>query len=525
MNQEKKVRKDKEVNNINGTKNEVEDEAVNAVETVSAETSTTNNQPSIKKNTVLNFIKTLSSIIFPLITFPYVSRVLQPENIGKYNFGNTYVNYFSLIASLGITTYAIRECSRVRDDKKKLSETASQIFSINVFTTIIAYILLFAILFLYPRMNPYIRLIIIQSVIIVFTTLGADWINSAMEDFKYITIRTVAFQFISLGLMFIFVRKPDDYIKYAAIGALSSSGGNIVNIFYRRKFCRIRFTTKTDWRRHLKPILLLFVMLVAQTIFSNSDITMLGLMRGDYETGLYSTCAKVYNIINQLMASVLWVMMPRLSNYFAEENYKGINELLRKNLELQVIIGLPCIFGISVLSQEVLRIIGGASYVSAWPYLIILMIALFFSLIGGSFLGNNIMLPSKKEKYFVVACIVAAIVNIVLNFVLIPFMGPTGAALTTLLAHIIILVMLYPHVDKRINIGNVKKIFVAPTIGSIIILLWCLLIKCFFNNYLLILLFGILGSVVLYYVVLYMMKYELFMELYQSAMSKVRKSK
>ena len=125
---------------------------------------------SLKINTILNMIKTCSSIIFPLITFPYISRVLMTENVGKVNFGDSYVSYFSLIATLGITTYAIRECAKVRDDKRRLEEVASEIFSINICTTMLAYVLLFSSLFLFRRLDAYRNLIVIQSVVIVFTT-------------------------------------------------------------------------------------------------------------------------------------------------------------------------------------------------------------------------------------------------------------------------------------------------------------------------------------------------------------------
>ena len=174
-------------------------------------------EKSIKRNTVYNAIKTLSSIIFPLITFPYISRVLLTENSGKIDFGLSIVSYFSLIASLGITTYAIRECSAVREEKNKLSYVASQLWSINIITTVVAYIALTVTLLCYRKLDNYRTLIIIQSLSILATTLGADWLNSAMEDFKYITIRTVAFQFFSLLLMLIFVHKPEDYMKYAVI--------------------------------------------------------------------------------------------------------------------------------------------------------------------------------------------------------------------------------------------------------------------------------------------------------------------
>ena len=177
-------------------------------------------EKSLKVNSILNVIKTISSILFPLITFPYISRVLQPAYVGKVNFGASFVSYFSLIASLGITTYAIRECSAVRGDKNKLGEIASQIFSINVYTTIIAYVMLGLSLIFFRELDSYRTLIIVQSTAILFTTWGTDWLNSAMEDFAYITIRTIAFQFLSLVLMFLLVKTPEDYIKYAATVAL-----------------------------------------------------------------------------------------------------------------------------------------------------------------------------------------------------------------------------------------------------------------------------------------------------------------
>ena len=246
-------------------------------------------QKSIKKNSIYSVVKTSSSILFPLITFPYISRALLTENVGKINFGLSIVSYFSLIASLGITTYAIRECSAARDDKEKLGNTASQIWSINIITTVIAYIALAFTLLVYRKLDNYRTLIVIQSLAIIATTLGADWLNSAMEDFKYITIRTAAFQLASLILMFIFVHRPEDYIKYAVISLVSTAGASICNIWYRRRYCRVRFTKDIELRRHLAPIMYLFVMILAQTIFNSVDSTMLGIFRGDYDVGIYAT--------------------------------------------------------------------------------------------------------------------------------------------------------------------------------------------------------------------------------------------
>ena len=183
---------------------------------------------NIKVNAVLNMTKTICSIAFPLITFPYISRVLSPDNIGKVNFGSSFVNYFTLLASLGITTYAIRECSSKRNDKNELSRIASQIFSINLCTTFMSFVAMIVTLLLFRPFDSYRSLIIIQSTTTLFTTLGCDWLNSAMEDFVYITVRSILFQIISLVLMFLLVKTPEDYIVYATITVISSSGANIV---------------------------------------------------------------------------------------------------------------------------------------------------------------------------------------------------------------------------------------------------------------------------------------------------------
>ena len=154
-----------------------------------------NMSKSIKINTLFNIIKTCSSIIFPLITFPYANRILLPDNIGKVNFAMSFVSYFALLASLGVQTYAIRECASVKNDKRQLSNVSSQIFSINLCMTIISYLLLFITIVTSEKIENYRVLIIIQSTTIIFTTFGADWLNSALEDFKYIAIRTIIFQF------------------------------------------------------------------------------------------------------------------------------------------------------------------------------------------------------------------------------------------------------------------------------------------------------------------------------------------
>ena len=415
----------------------------------------------VRKNSIYSLLKAFSQVVFPLITFPYISRVLHAENVGKVNFANSIISYVSLAASLGITTYAVRECSKIKDDKKKLENMVGQIISLNMVTTFIAYIGLALALLAVKPLENYREMIIILSTTVLFTTLGADWLNTAMEDFKYITVRTFLFQLVSIVAMLLFVRKPEDYMRYAAITVVASSGASITNMVYRRKFCKTKLTLNIDWKRHLPPILLLFVMLLAQTIYCNSDITILGIIKGNYEVGLYSTSVKIYNLVNSTIASIAWVVMPQMTKNFNEGNYDEINKLFRYAFNFVVI---------NILCPEMIEIIAGKEYLGATGSLHILSIALAISLIGG-LIGNVLLLPAMEEKTCLIACVISAMANIILNLLFIPKYGITAAAATTAVSELISLCIAISRVDKKIKLIACRKDLAGPAIGVLLIIL------------------------------------------------------
>ncbi|MCI6468992.1 MAG: flippase [Lachnospiraceae bacterium] len=461
----------------------------------------------IKSNIFFNTIKTIFGIIYPLLTFPYISRVLLTENIGKINFGNSIVSYFSLIASLGVTTYAVRECSKYKYNRVKLGEIASQILSINVWTTLVSYIALGITLLTAKSLYNYRLLIIIQSSTILFTTLGADWLNTAMEEFRFIAIRTMGMQLVSVILMLIFVRSPEDYLVYAAISVIASSGANIINIFYRRRYCATRFLFHIDWKKHLPPILLLFSLLLSQTIYTSSDTTILGLIKGDYQVGLYSTSVKIYNIVNSVVASVAWVVMPQLSSEFEKNNYEKINELLKCSLNYIIILGLPCLIGLNTITKEIIILIAGEEYLCAALSLRILTISLACSFISG-WIGNMMMLPAGKEKVCLKASVCSAIINVILNLWLIPIWGLNAAAATTAISEFIGIVIKYPYIDKNIKISGLRQMLEGPIIGAVCVALISVAIKYFIESEYLIAIFTIMISIAVYFGVLILMKNE-----------------
>lgn len=456
----------------------------------------------IIKNSFLNAIKTACSILFPLITIPYITRILGVENLGKYNFASSVVSYFTLISSLGISTYAVKECSCVKFDQTKLNRVASELFSINICTMLIAYLMLFVALAVYPKFFAYKDLIVILSINILLPIIGTDWINMAMGDFLYITIRTVAFQIVSLLMMLFFIKSSDDYLKYAIITVGANSGANILNAFYVRKFCKIKFISAFNLRKHLRPILLMFSLLIAQNILSNLDITMLGILATDRAVGLYSMSVKIYITIEKVISSIAIVLLPQMSLLFKKADFDNINKLLKKIWYFIYTLSIPFVVGLMFLSTEILGWICGEEYTLASTSLSILAISMFINLLGGGFWGNIILLPSNKEGQFMFACLTSALCNAILNCYFIPLCGISGAAITTAISAAVIYFICRVKKDERIQLHVTWKELLGPFVGGILIGLTCCSIKSIISGYFFRITFSVACSAVIYVIVL-----------------------
>lgn len=461
---------------------------------------------SIKKNTIYNMIKVVSQIIFPLITFPYISRVLHADAVGKVNYASSVYSYISLVASLSITTYAVRECSVRKNDRSELSTTASELFSINIYSTILAYVIMLFVLCI-PKFHGIQSLIALYCINLIFTTLGADWINSAMEDFRYITLRTVVFQCISLVLMFIFVHEPKDYVSYVLITVIASSGANLTNIFYRTRYCTIKFVLNPNVKKHLPKILKYFAAVITQQIYVNSDVLMLGWMTNTTQVGLYSTASKVFNLLNTMIASIFTVVLPQACSTYEKGDYKRYNDVLRKVVLYLVGLGLPCVIGILLLSKEIIIFIAGNEYAAATPALMFFAGALFFSCIHG-FLGNLLTIPMADYNIGIVAALISSIANIVLNAILIPHYGFVAAAFTTMLAEFISALVFTKKINNNIRIQNVGKSILHSIVGCLAFAIYIIVMKRLALNNFMGTILMIAGSVAIYSIVLLLFKDE-----------------
>lgn len=434
---------------------------------------------SVKKNAVLNVIKQACSILFPLITYPYVSRVLGSTSYGIYSFADSIVSYAVLIAGLGISTYAIREGSPIRDNQKKINQFSSEIFSINVISTIVAYLLLFFSIFVSTKIMADRKVIFVRSIMIILTTIGVDWINNIYEDFSYITIRYIVFQTISLVLMFAFVRSTRDILIYTFITVIAAAGGNVLNVFYVRKYVRIKFVLR-GLSKHIKPIIILFANNVAVAIYVNSDITMLGFYVTNSQVGIYALASKIYNLAKLMINALIIALMPRLSYIINDkEKYQQYAKVILKYL---VVISLPIVSGFVFLSKQIIFLVGSEEYISGAFSLGILAFAIIGA-IGGSFFSNCILIEHKEENFILIATSISAFLNIALNFLLIPKFGINGAALTTLIAETIACILEAFYAKRYVPL---RKLFsgemIYSIIGSLLVAIICYLTTSVVND-------------------------------------------
>lgn len=431
------------------------------------------NQKSIKWNVILNIIRMSLSIIFPLITFPYAFRILGAKTLGMVNYSLTYVNYASLIAALGITNYASREGAKIRDDKTKINIFTKQIFSINLLTMLMAYLVLFAIIMVIPSLHTYSKLILIQSVSILFSTLSVEWLNIIYEDYLYTTIRGLIINIITVVLLFVFVKSPDDYYIYAGLTVISNAVISVANYFHCMKYVEIGITKDINLKQHFYPIIVFFANTLAISIYVNSDSTMLGWIVGDYNVGIYTAAVKVYSMFKTILAAMYGVTISRMSYYLSSGEEEQYYNLCRKVICGLTTLLIPGSVALIFFSKSIILILSGSKYIEATKALQILCIGLAFAIFGG-FITSCVNIPNGREKINMISAFISAGVNIFLNVFLIPVFYQNGAAFTTVIAELIVFSLcLFKSWDliKRIINKSLYKSFLDGLIGGVIVII------------------------------------------------------
>ena len=378
------------------------------------------------------------TIAYWLISWPYVSRVLLAEGLGRYSFSDTIVQYFVLLATLGIPTYAIREGSACRKDLRRFRQLTDQLTTIGFMACILSILLLFLSVAAVPRLQRESTIIAILSLQIPASILGRDWINTVNEDFFYLAIRNFLIQFTGLILIFTLVKTPGDYLTYTWIQLLVVGGPNLINCFHIRRVIPLSITRKPHLKDHMGSILILLCSSIAMTIYINSDITMLGFFRNDREVGIYTLVSRIYTTIKGLINTITFVVFPRLSYSLAQGDREAYNHLLMWLKNALITVLLPAMAGILFLCDPIMRVIGGNAFAEGALPLAVLSVAMLFA-VGGCYITQAILVINHRENMVLIATMLSALLNVALNLPLIPRFGMTGAAVTTLTAEIFIM--------------------------------------------------------------------------------------
>lgn len=438
-------------------------------------TKSTNN--SIAVSATLNIIRQLAMIAFPLITYSYATRVLGATGIGVYEYAQSIISYFALVAALGVVNYAVREGAEYRNSRTEISKFASEVFSINMIMTFVSYAIMFLMLNISSQMHSYRVAIMLMSISIIFTTLGVDWINSLYEDYLYLTIRYIAISLVMLVALFIFVRKPEDIYRYIIISIMATVINGVLNLIYVRKYVTLKFTVSLNLKSHALPVFILFCNQIALVIYLNSDITILNYLTDDASVGIYGVAAKIYTMIKTLINAAIFVVIPRFSEYVLKGDDRFVTGL-KKLLSPLFTVLLPACVGLYFYAREAALLVAGGEFADSAIPLRVLAVALLFAVLACYF-ANAIVMPCKLEKYFLISTIIAAVTNIVLNFIMIPKMGMVAAAITTLIAEVIVFVMLVIVASKRVKLKEIVdgRDFLTAIIGSALVGVLCYVVK------------------------------------------------
>ena len=413
---------------------------------------------SIKKNFLYNSILTISGYLFPLITYPYVSRVLGVTNIGICNFIDSIINYFILFSMMGITAVGMREISQHRDHREELSSHFFSLLSLNLITTIIAIIALIVSIHVVPVLYPYKDLLYTGVCKLFFNFFMIEWFYSGVEDFKYITQRSILVRCIYVFLIFLFIQSSADYKLYYFLTASIYIINGTINIIYCRKYIKFYTLKNIHIQPYIKPFFTIGFYILITNIYTSLNITWLGFVSEVEEVGYYTTATKIHAIILAFFTAMTNVVFPRVTYLYAKGDKKEFWEKIKNVVEIVFAIAIPLVILISIFSPNIIHLISGDGYEGAYTPLRI--IALLILILGYSqVLVTQILMTIKQDKKLLLNSCFGACIGLLLNILLVNRFGALGAAFVWLLSEIAISIGAQFWVTKFTNFHFPWKLF------------------------------------------------------------------
>ena len=404
---------------------------------------------SLKKNVIYSSILTVSGYLFPLITFPYVTRVLGVNNIGICNFADSIVQYFIYFSMMGMMTVGIREVARTKGNLQALSNTFNSLLALNLIATVVAIILLLLCTTFVPQMYEHKEMFYIGTAKILANTLLVEWLFKGLEDFKYITARTIVIRGIYVLAVFIFVRDQSDYILYFALTSLMVVVNAVVNILYSKKF--VKYSLKDiSFTNFLNPFFILGIYSLLTSLYTTFNVAYLGFVSNTIEVGYYTTATKLYTIIMSFFTAFTGVMLPRMSTLLAEGKVDEFKSLTSKSVEVLLSFAIPLIAISEICAPQIIRIIAGEGYEGAiMPMRIVmpLMIIIGYEQI----LVLQMLSPMKKDGSILTNSMLGAGIALLMNILLVEKWASIGTSIVWICSELTVLASAQYFVKKYIG--------------------------------------------------------------------------
>lgn len=420
------------------------------------------------KNYLYNSLYQLLLIITPIITTPYISRVLGVEYIGISSYTMAVAQIFYIIGMMGISNYGSRAIAYVRDSKIKITEEFWNIWFIQFIFGILS-LVIYYVIFIKINMLGFTKVFLIQIFIVLGAIFDISWLYIGVEDFKKTVTRNMIVKISGIICIFIFVKNQSDFLKYIAINSISIFLGMLtlwIFLFnYVDKF-KVKYIRKI---KHLRGAFILLIPQVAVQIYTSLDRTIIGNLSDVVQVGFYDQSQKLARISLAIVTSLSVVLMPKIANMYANKNIKKIEVYLKKSIHFTIVSACLIVTGIVSISNEFVPLFFGENFIQITPYVKITSLIVIFIPLGGVF-ANQFALPTNKNKEYTIPLVFAAIMNVILNIILVPEMGALGGVLSIVITEFLTMILRILLVKKYLNLKNMIKgiyIYFIATIVSI----------------------------------------------------------
>ncbi|MFA6086656.1 flippase [Mucilaginibacter sp.] len=436
---------------------------------------------SVKKNFFYNLMLTVSNILFPAITFPYASRVLGPEGIGKVQFVSSFVQYFIFLAALGIPVYGIREVAKVKNQPIELRKLFTTLLILNLCTSVLFCIIYGCGIIVIPMLYADKAFYAVAILMLALSFCNIDWFFSGLEQFKFIAIRSLIVKILFLVVLLFLVKNKSDAIYYLWVTVGASILNNIWNIFSAKSYFDPQLFNWTYIKPHLKPLFYIFSTVIAASIYASLDTIFLGFYKGFKDVGYYSSASRINKITIPFLTSLSTVMMPQIAHAFKENDFEQVKSLSKKSFDFIFLLGIPMTVGLIVLAPELIILFSGHEFT---PAIISMQIMAPVVLIIGlsTIWAVQILTPASRDKENSISVVIGLGLSLILNFSLIPKFGYIGATISNLLAEFCVMCGFAYFASKVVKIDFNYKLIIKTLIISLLFIPVIYFLRSFLKN-------------------------------------------